>query len=118
MNFRKIEADDVPDLFKVRIATRENTMSMQALADMGITPESTIAALSENAAGWLCEIDSKIVGFSMGDKHTGEMLVVAVLPEYAKQGMGKRLVELIQGWLFSCGHKQLWLQENPDSIHS
>jgi ribosomal protein S18 acetylase RimI-like enzyme len=114
MIFRKIEPKDVAELFNVRIATRENTMTMAALADMGITPESTTQALSCNISGWLCEVAGKIVGFSMGDKNTGEMLVVAVLPEFEKRGIGKQLMELIQGWLFSNRHEELWLLENSD----
>ena len=89
-------------------------MTIKALADLGITPESTLEALSTSVAGWLREVTGKIVGFSMGDKNTGEMLVVAILPEYENRGMGKRLMELTQQWLFSNGHKELWLQENSD----
>jgi hypothetical protein len=48
-------------------------MTMEALTYMGITPESTIEALSVNVAGWLCEVSGNIVGFSMGDKNTGEL---------------------------------------------
>jgi ribosomal protein S18 acetylase RimI-like enzyme len=114
MIFRKTEPKDVPELFSVRIATQENSITMEALAAMGITPDSTIEAMTHSVAGWLCEIAGKIVGFSMGDKDTGEMLVVAVLPEYEKRGIGKRLMELIQNWLFLHGHEEIWLLENPD----
>jgi hypothetical protein len=71
MIFRPIESKDISELFKVRVSTRENTMTMEALTDMGITPESTIEALSVNVAGWLCEVSGNIVGFQMGDKNTG-----------------------------------------------
>jgi ribosomal protein S18 acetylase RimI-like enzyme len=114
MTFRAIEARDVPELFKVRISTRENRMTMEALGGMGITHDSTIKALSVSVAGWLCEVSGKIVGFSMGNKNTVEMLVVAVLPEYENAGIGKRLMELLQKWLFAHGHEELWLLENPD----
>jgi ribosomal protein S18 acetylase RimI-like enzyme len=114
MIFRKIEPKDVPELFNVRIATRENAMTMEALAKMGITPESTAEAMAVNVADWVFEVSGKIVGFSMENKDTGEMLVVAVLPEYENQGIGKRLMELIQDWLFSHGYQEIWLLENPD----
>jgi ribosomal protein S18 acetylase RimI-like enzyme len=114
MTFREIDARDVPELFKVRTSTRENRMTMEALGGMGITPDSTIKALSVSVAGWLCEVSGRIVGFSMGDKSTGEMLVVAVLPEHEGKGIGKRLMGLIQEWLFSNGHTEIWLLENSD----
>jgi len=107
MTFREIEARDIPKLFKVRTSTRENRMTMEALAETGINPESTSDALSVNIAGWLCEVSGKIVRFSMGNKTTGEMLVVAVLPEYESRGIGKRLMELIQQWLLSNGHTEI-----------
>jgi ribosomal protein S18 acetylase RimI-like enzyme len=114
MIFRQIESKDISELLKVRVSTRENTMTMEALADVGITPESTIEALSVNVAGWLCEVSGNIVGFSMGDKNTGELLIVAVLPEYENRGIGRRLMELVQDWLFSHRHEEIWLLENPD----
>jgi GNAT superfamily N-acetyltransferase len=114
MIFRKVEPKDIPELFKVRTAMRENSKTMEALAAMGITAGSTIEAMTHSVAGWLCEISGKMVGFSMGNKDTGEMLVVAVLPEYEKKGIGKRLMELVEDWLFLHGHEELWLLENPD----
>jgi len=42
-------------------------MTMEALGSIGITPDSTIKALSVSVAGWLCEVSGKIVGFSMRD---------------------------------------------------
>jgi len=38
MIFRKIEAEDVPESSNVRIAARENTMSLESLAGVEITP--------------------------------------------------------------------------------
>ena len=112
--FREIDARDVPELFEIRTSTRENRMTMQALGSIGITPDSTVKALSVSVAGWLCEVSGKIVDFSMRNKNTGEMLVVAVLPEYENRGIGKRLMALIQEWLFAQGHEEIWLLENPD----
>ena len=56
MIFRKIEFEDACGLFAVRIATREKRVTMEPLAEMGITPDSTAYALFVNIAGWLCEI--------------------------------------------------------------
>ena len=40
--------------------------------------------------------------------------MVAVRPEYEGRGIGKRLLALAQGWLFSQGHDEIWLIANPD----
>jgi ribosomal protein S18 acetylase RimI-like enzyme len=49
---------------------------------------------------WLCENDATVAGFCRGEA-TGEGLVLAVLPEYQGQGIGKRLLAEAEsvGWL-------------------
>ena len=79
-----------------------------------ITPASIATALLTDIKGWLCEIDNKIVGFTMGNKTTGEMLVIALLPDYEGLGIGKQLLTLVENWLFSQGHNELWLTTSPD----
>jgi GNAT superfamily N-acetyltransferase len=41
-------------------------------------------------------------------------LVIALLPEAENKGVGRRLMKLAQEWLFSKGHQELWLMENPE----
>ena len=72
---------DIAAIFRVRTSTRENRMSIKELADLGITPESVSQALKVKTKGWVCEEAGKILGFTVGDGDSGEMLVVAVLPE-------------------------------------
>lgn len=114
MQYREIAENDIPELFAIRTRTRENTLSIEELARCGITPESIATALLTDVKGWLCEIDNKIVGFAMGNKTTGEMLVIALLPDYEGLGIGKQLLTLVENWLFTQGHKELWLTTSPD----
>lgn len=114
MQFREIKEKDIPELFTIRTKTRENTLSMDELAQHGITPSSIKEAISKDIKGWLCEIDAKIVGFVMGNKITGEMLVIALLPDYEGLGIGKQLLSIVENWLFSQGHKELWLTTSPN----
>jgi ribosomal protein S18 acetylase RimI-like enzyme len=112
--YREIEAPDVPELFRIRTKTRENRVSMEWLARMGITPESVRRSIEDNVRGWVCEDSGKIAGFVMGDGNTGEMLVIALLPEYEGRGIGNELMTRVQDWLFTRGHAELWLTANPD----
>ena len=114
MIFRTIESKDIHDLFEVRLSTNENCVSLDTLAKMGITPESIADGLSGPLKGWLCEISGNVVGFTLGNKETGEMMVVAVLPEYERRGIGKQLMMLITDWLWSCGQETPWLLANTD----
>lgn len=114
MRFRQMGQKDVDEVLRVRTLTRENALTVDELAAMGITPESTRRILEGRARGWVSEEDGEIVGFSMGEAETGEVLVLAVLPEHEGRGIGRLLLELVQSWLFSLGHRELWLVANPD----
>ncbi len=114
MIFREIESKDVQGLFDVRLSINENQVTLDYLAGIGITPKSITDGLAGPLNGWLCEVSRKVMGFSLGNKETGEMMVVAVLPEYEKMGIGKKLMELIQDWLFSYDHDEIWLLATPE----
>ena len=107
--------DDLPAAFSVRLSTVENVVTMEQLkADYDTTPESVAEAMQSHVKGWLCEDSESVVGFSMGDGSTGEVLVVAVLPNYKGNGIGRTLMERVQDWLFSEGHEEIWLITTPD----
>jgi len=99
----------VPALFVVRTATRENAYTREELARLGITEKSVGTMLATSHRGWLCEAEGRVVGFAMGDRRTGEMWVIAVLPEFEGRGIGARLLTEVEGWLFTEGWTEVWL---------
>jgi len=112
---RKITEKDVPALFPVRIVTRENRMSLEELAVIGITIDSMQAAIRGSHKGWLAEEDGKVVGFAMGDYEAGELTVIALLPEYENKGLGKKLLNNVEQWMQSKGCKSIWLTTDTDT---
>jgi GNAT superfamily N-acetyltransferase len=114
MHLRSIVAADIPALFAVRVATHENRVSREQLAAMGITEASVAEGLRGDRQGWLCEADGRVVGFAMGDRATGELLVIAVLPEYVGRGIGARLLHAVEAWLEAAGCRRLWLTTDVD----
>lgn len=112
---RKITQDDVPALLKVRVATRENAMSLEQLADIGVTEESVSSGIEGTYCGWLWEEDGKIVGFAMGDYEQCELSVIALLPEYEKKGIGRKLLTQVENWLQSQGCNEIWLTTDIDT---
>jgi len=54
------------------------------------------------------------VGFAMGNGLTGEMWVVAVLPEYEGRGIGRALLGRVEAYLRSRGRSRLWLTTDVD----
>ena len=114
-SYRPMTIDDIPAALAVRVSTMENRLTMEELErDYGVTPESLAAAMKSDVKGWVCEDAGSVVGFAMGDRSNGEVSVVAVLPAYERRGIGRNLLARVQGWLFSEGHEEIWLQATPD----
>ena len=116
VTYREMLVTDLPAVFELRVATRENAITLEELEeDYGITPASLAEAMAADVKGWLCEEEGLVVGFAMGDRSNGEVQVVAVRPGYEDRGIGKRLLGLVQTWLHEEGHQEIWLLSNPDS---
>jgi len=113
--FREIAEGDVPDLFRVRVSTRENALSKEDLRRLGITPETVREMMRTSHRGWLCEADGAVVGFAMGNGRTGEMWVIALLPEAEGRGIGTELMDRVEGWLWSLGWREIWLTTDTDT---
>ena len=89
MEFREVTSADVPSLFHVRTRTRENSNTLEELARLGITEKTVIEIIVHILSGAGCAkyVDS-VVGFCMADRDTGELWVIAVLPEFERKGIG------------------------------
>jgi ribosomal protein S18 acetylase RimI-like enzyme len=115
LQFRETRLPDIEALFELRGRTRQNPLSREALAQLGITPGSTAEDLTAgNIGGSVCTHDTRIVGFCTGDMHTGEILVLAVLPNYEGNGIGKRLLSRVVDRLRETGAQRIWLAASAD----
>jgi ribosomal protein S18 acetylase RimI-like enzyme len=112
--FRETEQADIQGLFEIRARTRENPLSKEQLASLGITPESIVQAMAiGQVKGWVCLQESHLVGFCNGDR-SGEILVLAVLPEYEHRGIGTTLLARVVDWLRSLAADTIWLAASSD----
>jgi ribosomal protein S18 acetylase RimI-like enzyme len=110
LQFRDTRITDIEALFDVRASTRQNPLSRADLAQLGITPESTTAGLVSGAIfGSVCTCGERVVGFSSADPASGEVLVLAVLPDFEGRGIGKRLLDRVLGHLQRAGITRAWL---------
>ncbi len=114
MRFREITKEDIPALFEVRTATDENRLTIEQLTRMGITPETVREKIAGTFRGWLCEIEGRVVGFAMGNRATGEVWVIAVLPACIRMGIGTELMNRVEEWLFAEGCEAIWLTTDVD----
>jgi len=116
--YRATELRDIPSLYHVRAATRQNAVTREQLIEWGITPESIAFGFeSKEFQGLVCESAGRIVGFCTGNSKTGEIIVLAVLPDYENRRIGitllKGVVEALRKW----NPPSLWLacSPNPES---
>lgn len=112
--YREIQSADMSAIFDVRVATWHHDRGREEMTELGITPEAVRSLLKNSHRGWLAEIDSKVIGFAMGNKDNGEMWVIAVLAEYESRGIGKHLLGLVETWLFEAGWEEIWLTTDMD----
>lgn len=112
--FRVIEPRDIPALFAVRVRTDQNRLTREQLTSLGITERTVLTRLQTSFHGWLCEIGGQVVGFAMGDRSTGELWVIAVLPEYICRGIGSELLANVEAWLTAEGCGEFWLTTDTD----
>jgi ribosomal protein S18 acetylase RimI-like enzyme len=113
--FREMTVADIEAAFEIRTSVVENALTIQQLEeDFDLTPETLAAAMQESAKGWVCELETRVVGFAMADGDEGELTVLAVLAEYEGNGIGKRLLAAAESWLIEQGHKEIWLVTTPD----
>ena len=99
----------------MRGRTRENAVSAQRLAALGITAESWGADIaSGRLPGFVLMAHERLVGYCFGDRDTGEVVVLALLPEAEARGLGRRLLGRVVDELRASGHRRLFLGCSSD----
>lgn len=110
MNTRLAIADDIGACLVLRGQTRENAISVERLAALGITAESWADDLRSGAlTGHVATEQGAIIGYCFGDNASGEVVVLALLPAYERRGIGRRLLGLVVRHLGDAGHRRLFL---------
>lgn len=114
IEFRNAKAEDFGRCVEIRGMTRDNPVPAEILKEIGVTEETWVPLInSKSIVGVVSESPEGVVGFCNGDVNTGEVLVLAVLPEYESRGLGKSMLSLVIDKLFSSGLEKLWLAASP-----
>lgn len=116
LEYRQARPEDIADCVRVRGLTRQNAISAERLAELGITVSSwSEQVASGQLPGYVCvQDDGQLVGYCFGDSGTGEIIVLALLPEVEGRGAGKELLRLAMNELRSLGHERLFLGCSSD----
>ncbi len=107
--------DDAAECLRIRGLTRENAFSEQDLADLGITPQSWGEGIADGSCpGYVAMVEDTMAGYCFADSESGEIMVLALLPEYESLGLGRSLLERMVLDLQQRGFKRLFLACNSD----
>jgi GNAT superfamily N-acetyltransferase len=105
MLIREATTKDIKELHTIRMSVKENV-----LVDISkVTEKDYEKYLTTDGKGWLCELDEKILGFTIVDITTSNVWALFILPEYQGKGVGKMLQRKMVNWYFDHFSKKLWL---------
>lgn len=105
---RAATQDDVDTLFNIRTRVVQNHLSVEQMAQLGITPQVLADSIREAPCAWVAEVDGQPVAFSMVDLATGEVFAMFVLPTHENLGLGRQLMAVAETALFE-RHATLFL---------
>lgn len=109
MKFRVAAISDIASIQKVRNSVKENRLSNPGL----ITDLVVEDFITKRGKGWVCEMNSKIVGFAIVDLQESNIWALFIHPDYEKRGIGKKLQQIMLDWFFSNSDNTLWLSTSP-----
>lgn len=128
--YRPAVPDDAPRCVAVRGQTRENAFSVDQLKAIGVTVDSWRAGIADGSLpGHVCLFDGgrdgardggaggetggdpggKVIGYCFGAPSSGEVVVLALLPEHENRGIGKKLLDTLVSDFKALGHQRLFL---------
>jgi GNAT superfamily N-acetyltransferase len=101
---------DIGACVDLRGRTRENAVSAERLAAAGITAAPWADDVrTGRLSGHVCLDADTLAGYCFGDRTSGEVVVLALLPAYEGLGIGRRLLDLVVEDLARGGHRRLFL---------
>lgn len=109
MIIREALPADIPQIQVVRNSVRENTLSNPEL----VSDADCLDYIDRRGKGWVCELDEKIIGFSIVDLQDNNVWALIIHPDFEKRGIGKQLHDIMIAWYFSQTDKTIWLGTSP-----
>ena len=83
LKYRPASPQDAAECVVLRGKTRENAFSEEQLRSIGVTAKSWGENIESGALpGHVCTVDGNIVGYCFGARATGEIEVLAILPDF------------------------------------
>lgn len=114
--YRKALPEDSEECVEIRGRTRENAITVERLKELGVTLQTWRDGIqSGTLPGYVCLSNGQSVGYCFGARHTGEILVLAVLPACEGMGIGRTLLNAMVQDFKDLGFNRLFLGCSADS---
>ncbi len=115
LKYRPALPVDAEQCVVLRGKTRENAVSEHQLRVRGISAKSWGDDIRTGALpGHVCTVDGNLVGYCFGASASGEIVVLALLPDFENRGIGRELINRMTKELAALGHSRLFLGCSPD----
>lgn len=115
LTYRPAFPHDAQRCIEIRGLTRENAFSAADLEAIGITAPGWAEGIRTDATpGFVCCQGDSIVGYCFADRNSGEILVLAVLPDWEGRGIGKALLQKTVDRLTADGKQRVFLGCSAD----
>ena len=115
IEFKPAPPDLAAEYIRLRGMTRENAIPEERLRALGITAETWANDIkSTELQGFVARSSDELAGYCFSNTKSGEVVVLAVHPEYEGQGIGQQLLSLVIEQLSLRGHKRPFLGCSSD----
>lgn len=109
MIIREAVTADIPQIQVVRNLVKENPLQDPSL----VTDTDCEDYIIRRGKGWVCESGNRIVGFSIISVKDNNVWALFVQPGYDRQGIGRKLHDVMMNWYFTQTDKPVWLGTAP-----
>lgn len=105
---------DIGAIFDIRTSVRENHLSLEQLADLGVTPAAISQAIAAAPCIWIAEVEGQPAAFAMADADDACVFAAFVRPGLERRGLGRMLMAKAEAYLFAT-HRTIWLVTDGNS---
>ncbi|MFZ1424131.1 MAG: GNAT family N-acetyltransferase [Saprospiraceae bacterium] len=111
MIIREAKIEDIKQIQKVRNSVNENMLTNPNL----VTDNDCKEYITGKGKAWICEMKTEIIGFAIVDLQANNIWALFLKPEFEKQGIGKKLHDIMLDWYFKQTKNNVWLGTSPNT---